>query len=161
MIRRVDIIASLIIGELAALLMVLVSYNISLPAAAAQYVKFLPYVFPVFTLMVMIAGFFIAKIFPVVYQLAKFSLVGGLNFLIDLGVLNLLITATGITAGFWAATFKAASFLVAVTSSFFWNKFWTFRSLSVENAGRQFAEFFAVTLVGFFINVSSNFSSST
>lgn len=136
-------------------MMVFVSHNISLPDAVAPYVKFMPYVFPVFTLAVMAAGAFIAKVLPVAHQFAKFSLVGGLNFLIDLGVLNLLIAATGITAGFGANAFKAASFLVAVTSSFIWNKFWTFRSLSVEHAAKQFAEFFAVTLVGFFINVGA------
>ena len=80
-------------------------------------------------------------------------LVGGQNFLIDLGMLNLLIAATGVSAGFAGSSWKALAFLVAVSSSFLWNKFWTFRSLSTEHAGAQFAEFLVVSGIGLGVNV--------
>ncbi len=131
--------------------------SIDLPQAAAyrRYLAYLPFIFPLFTLAVMIAGIVVGRILPFVYQLAKFALVGGLNFLIDVGVLNLLILTTGIAEGFFASAFKAASFLVAVVSSFLWNKFWTFRSLSVEHAGAEFGQFFVVSVTGLFINVGA------
>ncbi len=153
MIKRIDLVWSLVIGEIAALLMLAVSKNVSIPAGILSRFYLLPYVFPVLTLLAMIVGALIGRAMPFVYQLVKFALVGGLNFLIDLGVLNFFISATGITSGFYASVFKAASFLTAVVSSFLWNKFWTFRALSVENAGQQFFQFFIVSLVGFLINV--------
>ncbi|MBI2055450.1 MAG: GtrA family protein [Candidatus Sungbacteria bacterium] len=152
---RGDIIASLVIGEASALLMLFVGRNVALPDKVTDYLYILPYVFPLFTAAVMVAGTVLARVLPFFRQLTKFGLVGGLNFLIDLGVLNLMIALTGITQGFFAGTFKAAAFLTAVISSFLWNKFWTFGVTSVENAGRQFLQFFLVTLVGFLINVGA------
>lgn len=153
--KRVDIVASLIIGELAALLMLVISRNLTLPPVFTGYLRWLPLGFPFVTLAVIFVGSRLARRAATAYQFSKFLLVGGLNFLIDLGVLNLLIFATGIAAGFYASTFKAVAFLVAVTSSFLWNKFWTFRALSVEHAGLQFVEFFLVSSVGLGINVGS------
>ncbi|MBI4132918.1 MAG: GtrA family protein [Candidatus Sungbacteria bacterium] len=153
MLRRIDIIASLVIGEAAALLMLAIGRNISLPAGPAGLLPFLPFVFPIFTLAVIIAGSFFSRRIAVAYQFSKFLLVGGLNFLVDLGVLNILIFATGIAGGFYVVSFKAVAFLVAVTSSFLLNKFWTFRALSVEHAGLQFFEFLVVSGVGIAVNV--------
>ena len=152
MVKRTDLIMSLAIGELVALLMLAVSRNIALPAAVYRLLPWLPLVFPVFTFLIIAAGTVAGRRLPVVYQFTKFMLVGGMNFLIDLGVLNFLIAATGIASGFYAVAFKAAAFLVAVVSSFLGNKFWTFRALSVEHAGLQFAGFFMVSAVGLLIN---------
>ena len=152
--KRIDIIVSLVIGEAAALLMLVIGRNLGLPSGLARLLLWLPLVFPLFTLAVVAVGSVLGRYRLGFYQLAKFALVGGLNFLIDLGVLNLLIAATAVTAGFYANAFKAAAFLAAMTSSFLWNKFWTFRSLSSEHAVRQFAGFFVVSLVGLGINVA-------
>lgn len=153
--KRSDIISSLIIGETAALLMIAVAKNLALPSGPASLLKFLPVVFPVFTLFVMTAGTFLGHRASVFYQLSKFALVGGLNFLIDLGVLNLLIAATGTATGFWVIIFKAISFLIAVISSFLWNKFWTFGSLGTDAASRQFFGFLVVSTIGLLINDGS------
>lgn len=154
-VKKTDIVLSLVIGEAAALLMLGIGRNVALPERVTAFLPSLPYVFPLVTLVVMVAGTLASRLAPFLYQLAKFGLVGGLNFLIDLGVLNLMIALTGITHGFFASMFKAAAFLVAVISSFLWNKFWTFGVTSVENAGRQFLQFFIVTFVGFLINVGA------
>lgn len=151
--KTIDAIASLVIGEVAALLMLAVSRNLALPVTFIPYFRWLLIVFPLMTLAAMALGGFIGRRFLFVYQLTKFVLVGGSNFLIDLGVLNFFIAITGISQGFWAIIFKSLSFLVAVTWSFSWNKFWTFRSLETSSAGRQFIEFFLVTGVGFLINI--------
>lgn len=151
--KRIDIIISLLIGEAAGLLMLAIGQNLLLPRGLARLLPLFPFGFPIFTLVVMLGGAIVGRRLAVAYQFAKFLLVGGLNFLIDLGVLNLLIFATDISTGFYATVFKAIAFLVAVISSFLWNKFWTFHALSVEHAGMQFTGFFAITLVGFFMNV--------
>lgn len=152
MIKRADLIMSLAIGELVALLMLAVGRNLALPRGPASLLPWLPFWFPFLTLAVMLGGAWLGRYSLALYQFTKFGLVGGMNFLIDLGVLNLLIAATGVASGFYAVAFKAAAFLVAVVSSFLGNKFWTFRSLSVEHAGLQFAGFFVVSAVGLVVN---------
>lgn len=153
--KTIDAVLSLAIGELAAILMMAIGRNISLPEAVRVLMPWLILVFPIFTLITMAAGSVLGRYFYTVYQLSKFSLVGGLNFLIDLGILNLLIFATAISGGFYAAVFKALAFLAAMTSSFIWNKFWTFRALDTGRTGKQFMEFFTVSGVGLLVNVGA------
>lgn len=154
MMRKIDLISSLIIGEAAALLIVFISRNIVLPLAVTSYVPFLPFLFPIFTLAVMLAGSILSAGIAVAHQFTKFLLVGGLNFLIDLGVLNFLIALTGVSQGALAVGFKAAGFVVAVISSFLWNKFWTFRATSLERAGLQFIEFVTIAAIGLGLNAA-------
>lgn len=153
--KKVDLIASLVIGEAAALLMIAIGRNLPLPRGLASLLPLLPFVFPLFTLAVMVASSVVGRRFAVAYQFSKFLLVGGLNFLIDLGVLNLLVFATGIASGLPAAGFKAVAFMVAVTSSFFWNKFWTFRALSTSHVGGEFFVFLVVSAIGLLVNVGT------
>jgi putative flippase GtrA len=93
------------------------------------------------------------KNFILYFQAGKFVLVGVLNTLIDLGVLNLLIFATGIASGLWYTVFKGISFIAAVINSYILNKFWTFKSAGQANKGKEFAQFLTVSIVGFGINV--------
>ena len=86
-------------------------------------------------------------------QAGKFVLVGILNTLIDFGVLNLLMFATGIASGLWFSVFKGISFLAAVINSYILNRIWTFKGVGQENKGKEFLQFFVVSCVGFSINV--------
>ncbi len=150
--RKTDAVASVVIGEAAALLALAISRTITLPAPILPYLRHLPWAFPLFTLVVMAVGSYASRWVAVAQQFAKFLLVGGLNFLIDLAVLNALIAFSGVSQGTIAVGFKGASFVVAVISSFFWNKFWTFRASSLEHAGAQFAQFITVSVIGLLIN---------
>jgi putative flippase GtrA len=59
----------------------------------------------------------------------------------------------GITAGFVIGGVNIPGFLVAVTNSFFWNKFWVFRDRGKgEPLLHDFPEFLAVTIGGALIN---------
>lgn len=87
------------------------------------------------------------------FQAGKFVLVGILNTLIDLGVLNLLMFVTGITSGLGYSFFKGISFIVAVINSYILNRLWTFKGAGQENKGKEFLQFFTVSVVGFSINV--------
>jgi putative flippase GtrA len=104
-----------------------------------------------------IIAYFLSKIMPVIYQVAKFILVGGMNFLIDMGVLNFLIFYTGISAGLAQSGFKGISFLVATVNSYFWNKHWTFQRKTSEGLAREFLQFLAVSLIGFLINLGVDY----
>jgi putative flippase GtrA len=91
------------------------------------------------------------------YQFAKFILVGSLNFLIDMGILNFLIFYTGISAGLPQSAFKGISFIVAVLNSYVWNKFWTFRSSTGHTVGKEFFQFLFVSTIGFFLNLGVDY----
>jgi putative flippase GtrA len=77
-----------------------------------------------------------------VRQIFKFGVVGVLNTLVDLGLLNLLVYF-----GMAAVLANTISFSAAAVNSFFWNKFWTFRER--ERAWqRQIIPFIIVVTVG-------------
>ena len=103
----------------------------------------------------------------VIWQLAKFVVIGVLNVLVDFGTLAILIflfrnylaiNSTDILFSFGAvitfySLYKALSFTVANINSYFWNKYWTFEERGSGHS--QFLQFFIVSLVGFVINVAT------
>ncbi|MCK4800191.1 GtrA family protein [Candidatus Parcubacteria bacterium] len=83
-------------------------------------------------------------------RFAKFSIVGSLNFLVDVIILNLLSYVTGINRGIFAAVFSAISFLVANVNSYYLNKKWTFRDNEKKS---RYKVFLAISIVGVSINM--------
>lgn len=96
---------------------------------------------------------FLEKRFLPIYQFAKFLLVGALNTIIDLGVLNLLMRITGIYFGRLFSIFKGISFIGAATNSYFWNKHWTFEKGEKTFASSEYFQFLIVVGVGLLLNV--------
>jgi putative flippase GtrA len=95
----------------------------------------------------------LGKLLPVLYQFAKFAAVGSLNSFMDLGIFNLETALYGgIPGAEIFAAFKAVSFLVATTNSFFWNKYWTFEAGGSVRAGEA-AKFYGIAIAGAFLNV--------
>ncbi len=156
--KRADIIASLVIGEVVALIFlgVLKYAPKYLPEMSSSIIKlawYFPIILPVLSILgVFIVSFLVRKI-PTLFQLAKFVLVGALNTFIDLGILILLLTIFGITAGFLYSIFKAFSFSCSVVNSYFWNKFWTFEKKETRVRAKEFGKFFLIAGIGFFLNV--------
>jgi len=81
-------------------------------------------------------------------QLFKFCLVGGIGYVINLGVYAALLHA-GLHY-LVAATF---SFLVAVTSNYTWNRLWTFRDRR-RGVAAQGMRFFVVSLASLGANLA-------
>jgi putative flippase GtrA len=81
-------------------------------------------------------------------QLFKFGLVGASGYAINLVVFAAL--AEG--AGLHHIAAAIASFCVAVTNNFLWNRQWTFRA-TAGHAGFQAARFFAVSLAALGLNL--------
>jgi putative flippase GtrA len=160
-----DVIASLVIGEICAWLIIAIIQSLSFKVPALYA---LPVYFPVLCAAGLYIGYLIGRIIPVIYQVAKFVLVGGFNTLVDWGVLALLIFLsrqylfieaqdiiwkTALFSIVFYSLFKAVSFVVASVNSYFWNKFWTFKRKTTESMGKEFLQFFTITLIGFVINV--------
>ena len=110
-------------------------------------------IFPVLSLFGLWIGYLIGKKYLFVFQVAKFLLIGVLAVLVDLGVLNILMSLFGIAAGWGFVLFKAVSFIVATFSKFWGNKFWAFEQAETEKMGKELLQFYVVTLVGMAVNV--------
>lgn len=167
---KFDIIGSFIIGFLIAVLFLVLAYTtvtlLTPGEASPPYYWAALIIFPALSVVGLVLirdlrnrladppslKFRRVNIFALGYQFYKFVLVGVLNTLLDLAVLNGLIVLTGIAMGWHFSLFKGVSFAIAVVNSYFWNKFWTFRKK--EGGGvREFSQFLAVSLVGLGVNV--------
>lgn len=159
--KKTDLVVALIIGEVAALLMVLIGNNLAGESdvfkALAPYLNYLLIIFPIACAAGLYVAHILSRFIEIIYQFAKFVLVGGLNFLIDMGVLNFLIFYTGISTGLVQSGFKGISFLVATTNSYFWNKHWTFGRKNTGSSQKEFLVFLIVSTIGFLINLSVDY----
>jgi putative flippase GtrA len=91
-----------------------------------------------------------------VIEVKRFVIVGFLNTVIDLAVLNALISLTHLGRnGLWFSLFKAISFLVAILNSYFVNHGWTFGGRAGKRSIAQASQFLVVSVFGALINVSS------
>lgn len=87
-------------------------------------------------------------------RLVRFAVVGALNTLVDLAVLNLLLYlfAEGDSHARLFPVLATVSFAVATLNSFLWNRNWTFREKR-RAARRELPQFYLVTAVSFLVNV--------
>jgi len=155
--RKSDILSSVILGEIVAIFLILISKNLERDIPILDVLirsKWL-----IFFLVPALATFGVYGTFrlgrrrPVLFQFGKFITIGLSNTAIDFGILNLFIFITDVERGYLYSLFKAISFMVAVINSYFWNKFWTFESRENNETGKQFFQFLAISGVGFGINV--------
>lgn len=150
--KKIDIILALITGEITAWffyyllkdIAVLKIENLGLILAVS---------FPALALIGTWIAWLIGKRFLWIFQLAKYLLIGVLATITDLGVLNFLMWASGITAGILFSVFKSISFLVATSAKYFGDKFWAFEKIEKEGMRKEFGQFFIVTLIGLGLNV--------
>jgi putative flippase GtrA len=82
-------------------------------------------------------------------ELVRFAVVGVVGFLVDGGVLQLLVSAAG-----WSPFLaRVVSFPAAFTATFVLNRLWTFQGLRMS-AGRAYGAYGAIQLVGALINLA-------
>ena len=108
---------------------------------------------PIITLMCLWIARIIGKKVLIVFQSAKFVLVGAVATVFDLKFFELLI---------WSASFfitlnpliaKSISFLCSTALKYWGNKYWTFGKYEKENLKKEVLQFFAITVVGLIIDV--------
>lgn len=95
-------------------------------------------------------NFYLFHKYPVAKQFVKFCLVGFTNMSID--VLVYLVLTRGFEVDYIRAAM--ASFVVAVTWSFFMNRRWTFRHGGTDTAN-QYVKFFVINIGIMVLNLSS------
>lgn len=156
--KKSDVLASLIIGLMVAILFIIAvmikGYQEKFP-----FWWSLIFIVPILCLIGLYLAFLVSKKIKIVFQFTKFVLVGGLNTLIDFGMLNLLMWSTDIYKGSLIIGLNAVSFLTAVTNSYLWNKFWTFKEdreaqVKKESVGKEFSQFVVVSLIGISLNTA-------
>ncbi len=85
----------------------------------------------------------------------RFALVGFVNTLVDLGVLNILLfffTGPDGHARIFPVL-ATISFIVVTINSYCWNRYWAFKGSDALDHKASLSRFFAITLVSFAINV--------
>lgn len=97
----------------------------------------------------------ILRLYGVFGQLTQFALVGGIGFVVDTGIFNLLyatvLNPQHVTHGSLIAKF--ISTLVAIFVNWIGNRFWTFRSHRREDSNKEGVEFVLVSLLGMAIGL--------
>ena len=155
--RKSDILSSVILGEIVAIFLILISKNLERDIPILDVLirsKWLIFfVVPTLATLGVYGTFRVGRRRPFLFQFGKFITIGLSNTAIDFGILNLLIFLTEVERGSLYSLFKAFSFLVAVTNSYFWNKFWTFESSNTKKTGKEFFQFVTISGIGFGINV--------
>jgi putative flippase GtrA len=147
--RKLDFFLSATIGFLDGIFFSLILKNseVEIPYSWA-----IPIALALLCLAGMRFAFWIGEKFAVLLQVAKFFLVGTLNTFIDSGFRNILSLIFKISSGLFYSIFKAISFLLATTNSYFWNKYWTFGKKETPKT-KEFYRFFIASGIGFLINV--------
>jgi len=80
-------------------------------------------------------------------QVGKYGIIGIMNTLLHAGIFNFLIWITDIAKGFFVILFFLIAFVITVTHSFFWNKFWTFKAGGTAKSKKEYTRFFVITSV--------------
>src|SRR5690242_6616347 len=95
-------------------------------------------------------------------QVVRFGVVGAINTLVDLAILNLLIalTHTG-QRGAMFAVFKTVAFVCAVVNSYLMNRSWTFKRVATKNPMLEGSQFMFVSVLGAVVNVGSSWYVAT
>lgn len=84
----------------------------------------------------------------------KFSTVGGMGALIDIGVLNLLIFGAGWNGEWERIGANMCSVSLAILFNFTLHRYWTFPESKVRDQRIQLMKFVTVSMIGLLINTS-------
>lgn len=110
---------------------------------------------PIGTAVIISFFYFLAKIRNQVgfFQLGKYGVIGILNTFLNAGVYNFFIFATDIASGLTLDLFFAVAFVITVTNSFIWNKFWSFGERGIENIKKEAVQFFGISAMVALVNM--------
>ena len=124
------------------------------PSLMGISLAWLMIIVPIFWILGVSLGYFLGRWIAFFNQFGRFAAIGFTNAAVDFGILNLLISFSGVASGFLYAIFKTISFLISVTHSYYWNRRWVFESQNQEKS-KEFFEFISVYIVAAVINVGT------
>jgi len=163
--RKKDLVCIFVISELIFVCLAFIYFNLEKAVFESTFlvkifwllrklkvIFVLPVLIPTLAYLGIWFGFLVSKKSKTFFEFVKFFLVGVSNTFLDLGVLNLLILIFSFGSGIYYSLFKAISFLVAVSNSYFWNKTWVFESKKKE-IKKEGLKFLLVSVGGLIINV--------
>lgn len=152
--KKIDIILAGFTGEGVAWLFIWILKNT--PFYFPSFNLIFPIFLPSLAILAIIIAEILGKRFLVIYQLAKFALVGGFFAVFDLIILNLLMIKFGIRKEelFKYSLFVAISFTIVTIFKYFANKYWAFESFEKQNIEKEFLQFFVITLVSLLIQTT-------
>lgn len=154
--KKIDALISFIVGLLVglfffgALQVLKQETGFSLPISQTWLLIVL---FPFLALLGMFLVSLIGQRILIIYQAAKFALVGATNSFIDWGVTYFFILFSGIAAGPFFSLFKGVGFLLASIWSYVFNKYWTFSSAEKKPDPKEYSKFLMTVTIGFGLNV--------
>jgi len=164
--RKKDLVCVLVISELIFVCLAFIYFNLEKVVFESAFlgkifwllrklkvIFVLPILIPALAYLGIWFGFLISKKSKTFFEFVKFFLVGTSNTFLDLGVLNLLILIFSFGSGIYYSLFKAISFLVAVSNSYFWNRSWVFGSKG-KDVKKEGMKFFLVSAGGLIVNVA-------
>jgi putative flippase GtrA len=93
------------------------------------------------------------KVRPNIREFFKYGLIGALSTVLNLAIFNSLILITGHEQGAYLVLFTVITYVVVITHSFFWNKYWVFKKQNTEEGRREYIRFFSITGVMALINI--------
>ncbi len=155
-ISKKDIFISILVGVFTALVWIGVFMRLGTFEALGWgwMLRGLLVVVPVVYVVGLYLGLWLSRRWFFFKSFARYVMVGFLNSGVDFAVFNLLMFLMKIENGFFISVFKTISFAVAVTNSYFWNKYWAFEAgSSSEKKTTEFAKFLLVNIIGAFLNV--------
>jgi putative flippase GtrA len=89
------------------------------------------------------------RLIALAHEVSKFGIVGGIAFLIDFVIYNVLLST-----GLETLAAKTISTVVATTVAFLGNRFWTWRHREHDTMARQYTTFFLLNAVGLGIGLA-------
>lgn len=154
---KVDFVAASLVGILASIFASISLYNLDFFGKKVLGIEVSLITLFLFFISFCLFGIIVARVLgkkiPLIYKFGKFGEAGGLNWLVDLGIVNLLIIITGFNAGIYFAIYKGVSFIIAAGNSYLWNKFWVFQGAKKQKSINEVGKFAIATTSGMLINV--------
>lgn len=102
-----------------------------------------------------LVGFIRGSVDVVFREFAKFGIIGAINYVVDVGLFNLLQYSSHLGV-FEDQPIRAkiVSTAVATTLAYFGNRYWTFRHRGRTNMGREYVMFFVLNGAAMLIAIS-------
>jgi putative flippase GtrA len=82
-----------------------------------------------------------------IFQLIKYGIIGGVNFLIDFSVVKILSILTGINSGFPLFFFNLISFFIYSINGYFMNKKFTFKTKGDKKSYIKYASVLGIAML--------------